>query len=250
MPFTIGNLIQNLLMDNPTYERSVFSRSDLHALVAILRQVPARWTPGIVAAEMKKISAVKWRKYARTRLYLEQEIPTLTGLLRATPTNFRTIVMSSQLGDMILRHTFQWKSDTGSLGDLAGAFVRERVNWPLWPVALRACIGLPHGAEYLAPGHHSGLGYSLANTGQGKDDHSLMAVFNQTILNYQGALLSAPMDQVYEYSYDKVNWLPIPNSTFSIVREVTGLAGGRVQVSITKTNLTNPRDRFVVKKIF
>ena len=248
MPFTIENLNKNLLADNPTYER--FIRSDLHALVAILRQVPARWTPEIVAAEMKKISAVKWRKYARTRLYLEQEMPALTGLLRATPTNFRTIFMSSQLADTILRHTFQWDSDTGSLGDLAGAVTRERVNWPLWPVALTACIGLPHGAAYIAPGHHSGLAANPANIGQGQDDHALMGPFNQTILNYEGALLRAPMDQVYEYSYDRVNWLPIPNSTFSIVREVTGLAGGRVQLSITKTNLTNPRDRFVVKKIF
>lgn len=248
MPFIIGNLNQQLLLDNPTYGR--FVRSDLHALVEMLRQTPAVWTPGMVAAEMKNISAAKWLKYARTRRYLEREIPTLTGLLRATPTRFRKIAMSSQMDYTILRHTFRWASDTGNLQDLAVAVTRERVTWPQWPLELTACIGLPHGAAYTAPGHHAGLAVNPANMGQGQDDHALMGPFNQTILNYRGGLVRAPMHQVYEYSYDRVNWLPIPGSTFSIVREVTGLAGGRVQLSITKTNLTNPGDRFVVRRIF
>ena len=248
MPFNVAALNRELLLDNPTYERIL--RSDLHALVEILRQVPAQWSPAIVAAEMKKISAVKWLKYARTRRYLEREIPTLTGLLRATPTGFRTISMSSQMADTILRHTFTWASDTGNLPDLAGVFTRERVTWPQWPAALTACIGLPHGAAYKVPGHHSGLAANPASMGQGQDDHALMGPFNQSILNYQGAAVRAPMDQVYEYSYDRVDWFPIPNSTFSIVREVTAMADGRVQLSITKTNLTKPGDHFVVRKIF
>jgi hypothetical protein len=251
MPFDFATLHQQILLDNPTYERMPFVHSDLHTLVAMLRQIPPVWTPAMVAAEMKRISSIKWLKYARTRRYLEREIPTLTSLLRATPTGFQTIAMSSQLFDAILRHTFRWASDTGNLQDLAVVFTRERVTWPQWPQALVNCIGLPHGAEYTVPGQHTGLAAANpASAGQGQDDHALMGPFNQTILHYQGAAIRAPMEQVYEYSYDRVNWLPIPNSGFSIVREVTGLANGRVQLSITKTNLTNPGDRFVVRRIF
>ncbi len=121
IPFNVSALNRELLLDNPTYERLL--RSDLHALVEILRQVPARWSPAIVAAEMKKISAVKWLKHLRTRRYLEREIPTLTGLLRATPTGFRTSSMSSQMADTILRHTFTWAIDTGwQLAGSGGGF--------------------------------------------------------------------------------------------------------------------------------
>lgn len=248
MPFSIGALNNELLFDNSDYERH--GRSDLHALVELLYQVPAVWTAGEVATEMKRISATKWLKYARTRSYLVREIPTLTDLLRAIPTGFRTVSMSSQMGDMILRHNFRWKSDTGNLQDLAMAVTRERVSWPQWPPVLAAYMG-QYGAVYVAPGHHTGMTMPSTNLGQGQDDHQLLGPFNQTIFSYRGGLLKAPMEQVYEYSYDRVNWLPIPGSNFSIVREVTGLlGGGRVQISIIKTNLANPADRFVVKKLF
>ena len=248
MPFDIAALNRELLLDNPTHERVL--RSDLHALVEILRQVPARWSPAMVAAEMKKISSVKWLKYVRTRRYLESEIPTLTGLLRATPSGFRTIHMSSQMDDTILRHGFTWTSDTGNLPDLARVTMRAKVTWPQWSADLTACIGLQHGAAYTAPGFHNGLANNSAFTGQGSDDHLLMGPFSDSILKYRGAAVRAPMEQVYEYSYDSMNWLPILNSRFSIVREVTGMADGRVQLSITKTNLTKPGDCFVVRKIF
>lgn len=248
MPFTIAALNQELLRDNPTFER--FIGSDLHSLVGILRRASSTWTPSIVAAEMKKVSPEKWRKYARTRAYLEREIPTLTDHLRATPTGFTTVRMTSETGDTILRHVFRWTSDTGSMADLAQVFTREKVTWPQWPAALLACIGLPHGAAYIISGHHSGLATNPANVGQGQDDHALMGPFNQVMLNYKGAPVRAPMDQVYEYSHDRASWLPIPNSTYSIVREVTELAGNRVQIKITKTNTTKPGDTFSVKKIF
>jgi hypothetical protein len=247
MPFDIAALNRELLLDNPTYERVL--RSDLHAIVEILRQVPAQWSPEMIAAEMKRVSAAKWLKYARTRRYLEREIPRLTALLRATPTGFRTILMSSQMNDTILRHTFAWTSDTGNLLDLAGVVTREKVTWPQWPAALTACIGPSH-AAYRAAGHHTGLAANQASLGQGNDEHALMGPFNQSILNYRGAAVRAPMEQVYEYSYDRANWVPIPNSTFSIVREVTEMADGRVQLSITKSNQTKLGDRFVVRRIF
>jgi len=248
MPFTIANLNQQLLLDNPTFERII--NSDLHALVALLRQVPATWTAALVAAEMKKVSAAKWIKYAGTRRYLEAQIPTLTSHLRATPIGFTTIKMSSELVDTILRHTFKWTSDTGNMGDLAAVVTREYVTWGQWPVALTACIGLPHGAAYTHPGHHGGLAANPANLGKGQDDHALMGPFSGAVLNFAGAATVAPMDQVYQYSYDRINWLPIPGSTFTIVREVRALGGGRVQLKLIKTNTTKPADTFTVTKIF
>jgi len=248
MPFTILAFNQQLLLDNPTYER--FQRSDLHNLVEMLRRVPPMWTPAQVAIEMKKISAVKWTKYARTRAYLVREIMGLANLLRAVPINFTTTGMQSEMGDTILRHTFKWDSDTGNLADLANAYTRENVTWPQWPGPLTACIGLPHGAEYTHAGNHTGLANNRANVGSGRDDHSLLGPFNQTILTYTGPTLQAPMTQVYEYSYDQVNWLPIANSNYTIVREVEAMPGNKVKLKLTKTNTTKPGDRFSISKIF
>ena len=248
MPFTVAGFNQELALDNPTYERVL--RSDLHALVTALRQVPATWTLLTLSVAMKTISAVKWTKYGRTRRYLEAQIPGLTALLRAVPSGFMTIAMTSQLSNTILRHTFRWTSDTGNVPDLALAVTRERVTWPQWPAALTACIGLPHGAAYIGPGHHVGLANNPATLAMGQDDHALMGPFNGAILNYAGGPVSAHMDQVYEYSYDRVNWMPIPNSNFTIVRHVTGLAGGHVRLSITKTNVHKPADTFVVQRTF
>jgi hypothetical protein len=248
MPFSVADLDRELRRDNPNFDR--FLRSDLHALVAILRRTPATLTPNIVAAEMKKVTAEKWRKYAHTRRYLESVIPTLTALLRATPTEFTTVRMSSQMNDAILRHEFRWTSDTGSMQDLAQVFTRERVTWQQWPAALTNCIGPSHGEEYTRPGQHTGLANNPANIGKGQDDHALLGPFNETVLNYNGPAVRALMEQVYEYSHDRVDWLPIPHSTYSIVREVSAIAGGRVQIKITKTNATRPRDTFTVTKVF
>lgn len=248
MPFTVAGFNAELLQDNPTYER--VRESDLHALVTMLRSTPPGWTATQLAAEMKKISAIKWQKYARTRRYLEREIAALTPLLRAIPTGFSTVAMKSEMADTILRHTFKWSSDTGNMMDLAQVFTRERVTWPQWPAGLVACIGLPHGAAYTGPGQHSGLAANPANVGQGQDDHALMGPFNQTVLSYAGLPDSAPMDQVYEYSYDRNTWSPIPNSNFTIVREVAALPGGHVEIKITKTSVNRPGETFTVRKTF
>jgi hypothetical protein len=103
--FTIAAFNKELLLDNPTYGRVL--RSDLHTLVEMLRKVPPTWTAGMLAAEMKKMSAEKWRKYALTRAYLVREILPLAALLRAIPTGFTTIRMQSEMGDTILRHSFR-----------------------------------------------------------------------------------------------------------------------------------------------
>ena len=249
MAFDIKNLKKEILADNPTYERIV--KSALHTLVANLSQIPKKWTAASVATEMKKIPSAKWTKYKKTRAYLEKEIPNLKNFLRAIPKDFKTAKMSSQLADTILRHEFKWVSDTGNMLDLAKVYTREKVTWPQWSKKLTDCIGLPHGAAYTRAGHHTGLAAgNPANTGKGQDDHALMGPFNQTILNFKGPAERASMDQVYEYSYDKVNWLPIPNSKFTIVREVKGLPNDKVQISITKTSVAKPNDKFVVKKIF
>jgi hypothetical protein len=249
MAFKFDDLKKQINLDNPTYERHI--KSDLHTLVAILSKVPKAWTAQSIAVEMKKVKSTKWIKYARTRRYLEKEIIGLKALLLAIPTKFKTMKMVSELDDTILRHTFKWESDTGSMQDLQRTYTRENVKWGQWPKTLTDCIGLPHGKAYLTPGHHTGLASANpASTGQGSDGHALMAVFNQTILNYAGPPAQAKMDQVYEYSHDRINWFSIPESAYTIVREVKDLGNNKVQLTITKTNKTKPSDKFTVKKIF
>ena len=61
------------------------------------------------------------------------------------------------------------------------------------------------------------------------------------------------MSQVYEYSYDQATWFAIPNSSFTIVREVSNvrcnLGGNHVQIKLTKTNTTRPNDTFSIAKV-
>lgn len=247
MPFTIAGLNQELLRDNPNYER--FVHSDLHSLVALLRGQPQRWNAGVIAAEMKGIPADKWRKYGHTRRYLEREISGLKPLLRAVPTGFATVSMKSATENTILEHVFRWTSDTGNLADLATVFTRENVSWPQWPAALTACIGT-HGDAYRGPGRHTGLASNPANVGRGEDRHALLGPFNESILSYSGPAAAARMDQVYEYSHDRASWLPIPGSTYTITREVSQQSGKRVQLKITKTSTTNARDSFTVTRVF
>lgn len=117
-----------------------------------------------------------------------------------------------------------------------------------WPAALTACIGLPHGQEYLHPGHHFGLGGALANTGSGSDNRTVLGPFNQTILNYNGVAQRAAMDQVYEYTYNAINWYPIEGSSYTIVQEVGLGPRNAVQIALTKANTAKPRDTFTVRK--
>jgi hypothetical protein len=246
--FTVAGLNAELLKDNPTFERVL--RSDLHDLVVMLRRAPPNYTLSQVAAEMKKISRDKWLKYRNTRQYLERELIGLTALLRATPIDFKTTAMTSQVGDTILRHTFTWKSDTGSLPDLAQTVTREHVRWPQWPAAITAFINPDFGAAYMAPGFHHGLASANpASTGSGQDDHGLFGPFNQRIIDYRGALIQAPMDQTYQYSHDRVTWHDIPNSGFTIVRSAEGAPGGKVKLSLTKTRVGKPTETFTVTKI-
>lgn len=60
--FKLETFMVAVKQDNPTYER--VKTSDLHALVA---QVTKSIAADKVAAEMRKITPDKWKKYARAR---------------------------------------------------------------------------------------------------------------------------------------------------------------------------------------
>jgi hypothetical protein len=246
MPFNLAQFEQQLMLDNPTFERIL--RSDLHDLVLLLRK--GGFSAMQAATEMNRIAPAKWMKYAQSKTYLRREIPMLADMVPAgpVPIKFTTTLMQSEMADTILRHQFKWESDTGSLADLSTVVIRENVSWGQWPQALTNCIGDAH-AAYTHPGHHVGLAVNHGNIGRGQDDHSLFGPFNGTILAYTGADQSAPMNQVYEYSFDNARWLPIPESEYTIVREVAPQPGNRVKLSLTKTNKTKPSDHFRIEKI-
>jgi len=247
MPFNLAQFEQQLLLDNPTFERIL--RSDLHDLVVLLRK--GGFSAMQAATEMNKIAPAKWMKYARSKTYLRREIPMLADMVPEgpIPVKFTTTLMQSEMADTILRHQFKWESDTGSLADLSTVVIRENVTWGQWPQALTNCIGDAH-AAYTHPGHHVGLATNHGNIGGGQDDHSLLGPFNQAILAYTGPAQSASMNQVYEYSFNSVRWLPIAGSEYTIVREVAPQPGNRVKLSLTKTSKTKPSDHFSIEKFF
>jgi hypothetical protein len=247
MPFNLAQFEQQLLLDNPTFERIL--RSDLHDLVVLLRK--GGFSAMQAATEMNKIPPAKWMKYARSKTYLRREIPMLADMVPEgpIPVRFTTTLMQSEMADTILRHQFKWESDTGSLADLSTVVIRENVTWGQWPQALTNCIGDAH-AAYTHPGHHVGLATNHGNIGGGQDDHSLLGPFNQTILSYTGPAQSASMNQVYEYSFNSVRWLPIAGSEYTIVREVAPQPGNRVKLSLTKTSKTKPSDHFSIERFF
>lgn len=111
--FNANEFDKTLKQDNPTYERVL--TSDLHALVALLNK--GGFTAQQVAAEMKKVSGEKWKKYKKTKAYLLKEIAMLAGLLRGNLTSFKTKSLTALPGGNI-KHDAVWESDTGDLEDL------------------------------------------------------------------------------------------------------------------------------------
>lgn len=251
MAFTVAGLNEQLFADNKGYS----SRSDLNRLVNILRG-PQTWTAASITAEMKRISKAKWLKYQRTRQYLEREIAGLTALLRAIPTGFATVSMTGNPENTTLTHQFKWASDTGVLADLANVYVREHVRWVQWPPALIACIPANDATlqGYRIAGEHTGLKPNKGDVGGGTDNHQLQQPFGPALFRYNSAPASASMSQVYEYSYDQVVWTPIPDSSYTIVREVSNvlcnLRVTHVQVKLTKASTTRHADKCSIAKVF
>jgi len=73
--FKLDVFEQHLKKDNSHYER--FLKSSLHGLVELLRSRGPK-TVALIAVEMKKVSADKWKKYTNVRKYLLQCFPELT----------------------------------------------------------------------------------------------------------------------------------------------------------------------------
>ncbi len=248
--FVLQNFMNQVRQDNPHYERHV--RSSLHDLVAVLSRTARPFTALEVATELKKIMRAEPTKlatrYARSKAYLLREIPGLAAALRGEITDFRTGRISKGNNGTIV-HQLVWGSDTGSLADLAHLRVRELVSWPTpaHPVVPATHIIAPEPLEnYRVAGQHAGVGnaaFTPGSTGQGNDTHSAIGPFSPGALAYAGATpLVVTFDQVYQYSSDGgVTWQDIQDSRYSIRRELRPM-GGRTQVTLTKTNVTRPRD--------
>src|SRR5271170_3652329 len=89
MTFKSDDLMVEIKKDNPTYERIL--TSDLHALVELLKKTPLK-PPADIAAEMRKVSDDKWKKYAKARAYILKEIPAVEDFLFAQDADPKTIV--------------------------------------------------------------------------------------------------------------------------------------------------------------
>ncbi|MBS0054497.1 hypothetical protein [Yersinia sp. Marseille-Q3913] len=228
-----------LRTDNPTYERILCS--DLHAVINLVRHGWGTFRVEQLASEMKKISAIKWQKYLKTKQYLIRECPGLHDQLRPQLINFRTFNLTAGAAGAI-DHTLIWQSDTGVLGDLAHIRVREKVCWQapehrVLPYVIN---------EYRQKGVHYGVGnaiYMPGNTGQGNDTHTVLGPFSPKMLNFGGpGELEFVITQTYQQSNDGGrSWTDIPDSTYRI-RRIVRCAGTKLQLTIYKENLSNPCD--------
>ncbi len=230
--FKLETFMAAVKLDNPTFER--VKTSDLHALVA---QVTKSIAADKVAAEMRKITPDKWKKYARSRKYLIDNVPGLKDLMAARLVNFKTKSLAALSGGNI-KHDAVWESDSGKLADLAHIKVREAVSW-----------GTPAGPAipYLDPayahaGHHFGVGNAVSSpgtVGNMSDTHDAKGAWGPTILNFAGpGKISYTCDQVYQYTDDNgASWHDIPNSTYQIVRTVSAIAGNKIKFEILKKSV-------------
>jgi hypothetical protein len=248
--FVLNTFMAQVRQDNPTFERH--KRSSLHDLVAVVSRAFPAFTADEVADELKAIMRTEPGKltgrYARSYSYLLREIPGLVAAMRGQVFDFRTGSLARGPNGSIV-HRLLWSSDTGSLADLAHVIVREHVSWPTprAPVIPNTHIIPPDQFNnYRIAGYHTGLGnsmYTAGNVGVGDDTHGAVGPFAPAALNYTGAApLVVTFDQVYQASYDGgANWIDIPNARYTVRRELRAL-GNRVQITLTKTNATMPRD--------
>ncbi len=77
--FKLDDFKKELKKDNSHFER--FKKSSLHDLVKLLERKLPSPTAFQIGQEMKKISSVKWLKYANTKKYLLKEFPSLRDQL-------------------------------------------------------------------------------------------------------------------------------------------------------------------------
>lgn len=230
--FTLQAFTAALRLDNPTYER--LRTSDLHALVALMSS--GRFDAHMVAAEMKRISRDKWKKYTRTRAYLISNVPQLEKLVRASLVNFRTQSLVALPGGNI-KHDAVWDSDSGSLQDLGYVFVREKVSWGA--ASQNASNYLD--PAYRIPGQHFGVGNAVTSPGSAgnmSDTHDAIAAWIPTIFSFTGpGAISYLCSQVYQYSDDnRATWHDIPNSTYEILRTVS-VVERKIKMEILKRSV-------------
>ena len=235
--FKLADFQRELNADNPTFGRIL--RSDLHEVVALVSRTG--FTVQQLAAEMKKVSAEKWLKYVRTKAYLLREFPLLATLLRGKLVDFRTVSLTKGGAGAIV-HVLGWKSDTGSLADLAHLRVRERIVWPA-PAPAAVPYLIP---EYRVAGEHFGMGnavYTQGSAGRGDDTHAALGPFGPPVLTFAGpGSLEYVIAQTYEQSDNAGGtWTAIPDSAYTIRRVVTRV-GPKTRLTITKTNNTKPGD--------
>ena len=146
-----------LLTDNKNYER--FKTSELHSVVSIVQN--GNFSTDRLAAEMRRVSKQKWRKYQTTYAYLVNAVPGLAQKLLGKLVRFRTKSLTAGPAGAIV-HVLVWESDTGDLADLAHLRVREHVSWQAPGGQTRNYV-IP---EYQGAGNHYGVGNAAFTPGR------------------------------------------------------------------------------------
>jgi hypothetical protein len=177
----------------------------------------------------------KQLKYVAAGNYLKQFVPGLVDAipvepkmafieLRVLPGNIDGV--ANYPARIYHVHELTWKSSNGNMQSLLNVGTREKVDFRSNPTAppFDPIINAGLVMSYTQ-GATTNAG---ANIGSCKDDHSIA---NPSLLTRRplsvGSLIA---DQVYEYTTDGINWLPIPGSQYVIEKGVRITSAGHVFV--------------------
>ncbi|MDX7987818.1 hypothetical protein FE392_10820 [Xenorhabdus sp. 12] len=227
-----------LRIENPAYE--YFGHSSLHTITQLVRGGFGSFHAIQLAAEMTKVPAIKWQKYARTRKYLMSEYPGLREQLCPRLVNFRTSRWEKGAKGSII-HMLNWQSSTGILDDLMHIRLREDVCWQTHANGIQHYVT----KAYREASTHNGLvDYTPGSLGIGCDEHDALGPFNTTEARaFTGpGELEFVVTQTYQQSANNgVSWANIPDSTYRI-RRILRREGNQLRITIHKENQSNPTD--------
>lgn len=225
MPFQIATFRQHLSTANANYSRHKdSSMAPLEALLATMPGLgPAQWPH--VQPLWGSVPHAKQQKYALAGNYIKQFIPALVDAIPCKPkmsfVGYKVMKGPFEGNDdyplrFYHQHTLTWESSNGHMQSLANVGTRENVTSRTHPASAPfhqvICGNIPIS---FTQGATTNAG---ADSGSNGDDHSIgnpALILRRPIVG--GSVIA---DQVYEYTTDGTNWLPIPGAVYEIEKGV------------------------------